>query len=93
MDDTAESLTLNDAARERATEALSEALGRGYTRHFCAEWQEDGACRICWDIAAEVIRATEGLQFCSSCRGGGLAAPAACCAECGGNGLEALAAE
>lgn len=86
-----ESLTLDVPARQRATEALQQALDYGYRTHYCAEWDEDGACTICWDIAARVVRAAEGLRECARCSGGGMVAPGACCPECGGDGLEPLA--
>lgn len=90
MIDTSESLTLRYEAGTRAAHALAEALKDGCGRHSCAEWQEDGVCRVCWDIAAEVIRAAEGLRLCSRCRGGGRVPPGDCCPECGGNGLEEI---
>jgi hypothetical protein len=87
--ETNESLTLDDAALSRATEALSAANS---DKHFCSEWQEDGVCRICWNVAAEVIRAAEGLRCCSRCNGGAMVAPGDCCPQCGGNGLEPILA-
>ncbi len=89
-----ESLTLDTAARARAAFALSEAIGAGFSPHWCDEWDEGDGCTICWDVAAAVIRAAEGLQKCRRCNGTGDvgAGAAVCCDECGGNGLEPLAA-
>jgi hypothetical protein len=89
------SLTLDMDARGRAMEALSDAIGQGHRNHFCAHWDEGDGCSICWQIAADVIRAAEGLQCCSRCRGDGIVdggGAASCCPECGGNGLEPLTA-
>jgi hypothetical protein len=84
-----ESLTLDVAARERATAALREAFQDGYRTHDCAEWIVDGTCEICWDVAACVVRAAEGLRNCSRCNGMGTVGPEGdCCPACGGNGLE-----
>lgn len=89
LTDTSESLTLDVEARTRAADALGAAIDGGYRNHFCAEWQEDGTCTICWDIAADVIRAAEGLRKCSRCNGGGMVGPEGdCCPMCGGDGLE-----
>lgn len=92
MIDTSESLTLDDAARTRAADALGEAFDRGYRSHYCDEHGRDGTadsgCEICWEVVAIVIRAAEGLRNCSQCRGGGMVAPGNSCPTCGGNGLE-----
>ncbi len=84
--DPSESLTLDPAARERATRALSTEL-RAHTHH-CDKYEEDGVCTVCWALAADVVRAAEGLQLCGRCNGGGMVAPGACCPICGGDGLE-----
>ena len=90
-----DSLTLDVAARERATEALGNAIEHGYRNHWCAEWMEDGVCTVCWEIAADVVRAAEGLRMCSRCKGQGVVdggyGTVSCCPECGGNGLEVAA--
>lgn len=89
--ETHDSLTLDVDARERATEALSAAIDGGWRNHFCAEWMVDDGCEICWDIAAQVVRAAEGLRLCTRCNGGGTVGPEGdCCPECGGDGLEPI---
>jgi hypothetical protein len=88
--ETSESLTLDVAARERATKALREAFEHGHRTHYCAEWDEGDGCTICWSVAAGVIRAAEGLRECRRCNGGGMVAPGDCCPECGGDGLEII---
>jgi hypothetical protein len=89
------SLTLDMDARARAMEALSDAIEQGHQPHFCVEWDEGDGCSICWQIAADVIRAAEGLRCCLRCNGAGIVdggGAASCCPECGGNGLEPLTA-
>lgn len=81
-----DSLTLDLLARMRATEALSS----GYKNHLCFEWNEDGICAICWDIAAAVVRAAEGLQVCPEYGENGSVATGDYCPDCGGDGLRAL---
>lgn len=86
------SLTLDTDALTRAANALSGAIsGR---RHDCDEHNDgDGCCRVCWEIAAEIIRAAEGLHMCPRCNGMGNVdggGAASCCPECGGDGLEPL---
>lgn len=92
MIETEESLTLDYAAHARAQEALSDALERGFRPHWCDEYDEGDGCTICWDIAAAVIRAAEGLRLCQRCKGTGDVGggAAVCCDQCGGNGLEPL---
>jgi hypothetical protein len=87
-----ESLTLDIEAHARAAAALSDAFEQGHQTHWCAEWEEGDGCTICWDIAADILRAAEGLRKCSRCRGGGMVAPGAECPECAGTGVEAVAA-
>jgi DnaJ-class molecular chaperone len=90
-DRTDESLTLDVGARERATAALQDALEHGHRTHYCAEWTEDGTCTICWQVAADVIRAAEGLRLCATCRGTGQPGPEGdACSDCSGNGLDTL---
>jgi hypothetical protein len=91
--ETSESLTLDMDARTRAADAFGMAIEYGYRNHYCAEWNEGDGCTICWEHAADVIRAAEGLRCCSRCKGGGEVdggGASACCPECGGNGLEPL---
>lgn len=85
-----QSLTLDVDALTRGADALSHAIEHGHPGHYCAEWIEDGQCAICWEIAAEVLRAAEGLRKCGNCNGGAIVAPGGCCPSCGGNGLESL---
>jgi hypothetical protein len=88
------SLTLDVEARTRAAEALRKELDDGYRRHYCAEWDEGDGCTICWEVAAIMLRAAEGLQECGRCRGQGVVdggnGTVACCPECGGDGLEKI---
>lgn len=91
LHDTSESLTLDSEALERAANMLGTQLDGGDRRHFCAEWQEDDGCTICWAIAAEVLRAAEGLRKCSRCNGMGMVGSEGdCCPQCGGDGLELI---
>lgn len=86
-----ESLTLDVDARTRAAAVLRNVLEDPDTRrHRCKEWEEDGECRICWEITRDVLLAAENLRSCSTCNGGGLVAPGSCCPECGGLGLEMI---
>lgn len=86
-----ESLTLDTDARDRATAALQEAFEYGHRSHWCAEWDDGDGCELCWENAAAVIRAAEGLRKCKRCNGRGTVGPEGdCCPECGGNGLEQL---
>ena len=89
-----ESLTLDDAAMTRAAEALGLAIEHGHSNHYCAEWSgQEGVtdgCEICWDIAADIVRAAEGLRKCPRCNGMGKVEPGDCCPSCGGDGLEPL---
>ena len=82
------SLTLDMDARARAAKTLSER----FDAHYCAEWDEGDGCRICWNLAADVIRAAEGLRECERCGGQGVVdggwGTVSCCPECGGNGLD-----
>lgn len=88
MIDSSESLTLDTDARERATKALQEAFEYGYRSHYCAEWTEDGTCTLCWQFAADVIRAAEGFECCKRCRGTGQPGPEGdACDVCAGDGL------
>lgn len=89
------SLTLDMDARARAAAALSEATEQGYAQHYCDGWDEGDGCTICWDAAAAVVRAAEGLRECQRCNGTGDVGggAAVCCNECGGNGLEPCSAK
>lgn len=92
--ETGESLTLDMEARERAMRALQTALDGGWETHDCDVWDEDndGGCSICWNIAADVIRAAEGFKCCERCKGTGQPGPEGdACPECGGDGLEPIA--
>lgn len=88
--DKSESLTLDTEALSRAALALSGPASNG-RNHHCEGYDTGDGCTICWALAADVIRAAEGLRVCSRCNGGALVAPGACCPQCGGDGLEAIA--
>ena len=51
-------MATDQAAIERAAEAISTQLDYGYRTHWCAEWQDAaGRCERCLEIAADALKA------------------------------------
>lgn len=95
MVDRENSLTLDNDALDRALSVLTDAMADGARGHLCEDYDEGDGCRICWEIAGDVIRAAEGFGRCHRCNGYGdvyAGEGMSCCPECGGDGLEPLAA-